>query len=182
MIREKHTEWAKYINFVEDCLNNSVHETTGFNPIEIYKKQKPTRFWDTYFKDFTQGEDEPYSEKIRLCRERIINKAAKRAEKYNEKHKVTKFKVNDLILIKANNVSSAIDRSIAKFFAIYKDPFLISKVYNNNTYAIENSSKKKIGTFHVKDLRRYYARVEGDQAGPAESKTGGEGKKKERKK
>lgn len=172
MIKEKHTEWAKYIDFVQDCLNNSVHETTGFTPMELYKNEKPTRFWDSYLDKYFQLQDElKYDEKLEITKKRIMSKAAKRADTYNKKHKVTKLKVNDLVLMKANNVSSAVNKTIAKFFAIYKGPYIVEKVNNNNTYQLTNFYRKSIGTFHIKDLKKYVS-METDSGCPEEAEGG----------
>ena len=153
MIRNKHTEWAKYINFIEDCFNNTVHEITSFTPLELQKNEKSERFWDKYVDKFiSTNEKLDHKEKVKICFNRIRSKAEKRADEYNKKHKITKLTLNDSVLIKANNMSSAQDKTISKFFSIFKGPYIVAKVHNNNTYLIKNSFNKNIGTFHISSI------------------------------
>ena len=35
-IENKHTEWIDLVPFTQNCINNSVHEITGFTPISLF--------------------------------------------------------------------------------------------------------------------------------------------------
>jgi hypothetical protein len=43
---QSHTEWPRYVNYIEWVLNNTVHESTGFTPNEIFLKTE--RYSPTY--------------------------------------------------------------------------------------------------------------------------------------
>ena len=38
---EKHTKWAIYIQFVQECLNYTVHQSTGFARYHLHFDENP---------------------------------------------------------------------------------------------------------------------------------------------
>ena len=38
---EQHTKWASYVNFVQDCLNYTTHQSTGFTPYTLHFNKDP---------------------------------------------------------------------------------------------------------------------------------------------
>ena len=61
------------------------------------------------------------------AKERIRKFAGQRSEKFNADHKLQSFRVGELILLKALNVSSSIDNTTAKFNRLYNGPFMLTE-------------------------------------------------------
>ena len=91
------------------------------------------------------------------AKERIRKFAEQRTEKFNSEHKLQSFRVGELILLKASNVSSSIDNTTAKFHRLYNGPFMLSELVGKHTYIVTNpNTNKTIGKFHASSLRKYY--------------------------
>lgn len=106
--------------------------------------------------------DVPYETKLQLAHERIRKKGEVRAQKVNKNKTDNCFKEGDMVLVKANNVSDAEDKKIAKFFAIYEGPYVIKKEVGAATYLLmDTTSSRERGKFHACNLKRYlHAREE----------------------
>jgi len=65
-----------------------------------------------------------------------------------------KYSVGQQILVKEHKLSSAEDREIHKFFLLYKGPFTIQSVNENNTIT-ECNDQDIICTYNIKNVKRY---------------------------
>lgn len=74
-------------------MNEVHHDTTEFTPCELQLNQKPKRFWAEWVED--QRIDVPCDFKITLARRNIVRKGKARAVRFNAKHKMCKFKIDD---------------------------------------------------------------------------------------
>ena len=45
LLKAKHSEWAIWIPFIEQCLNNTYHDTIETTPVEAHFNKKPERIW-----------------------------------------------------------------------------------------------------------------------------------------
>lgn len=79
--------------------------STGFSPCEIkliQLKEKPIRFWKNWI---GKNNDElRYNQKLELALKNIKRHGKRRADTYNSTHKTSRFKVGDLVLVKALHV------------------------------------------------------------------------------
>ena len=93
-----------------------------------------------------------------MAEQRIRRKREKHANKLNEKvKKFVNYEINEKVLLKANNISSAEKREVAKFFSNYKGPYVIKKKIHNNTFILKYiDSEKERGEFHARKLKHYY--------------------------
>ena len=122
MVQHKHTAWPSYIEIIQNIINEVYQETTGFTPMEIQLGKKPTRFWQKYISSSNKVNDLSHNEKLFLAESRIKSKRMKANEKVNKSRNVIKFKIQDKVLLKDNNISSKENKQIAKFFEIYSGP------------------------------------------------------------
>lgn len=44
-ISNQHTNWANYIERIQTCINETVHESTVFTPVELHFNRKRVRMW-----------------------------------------------------------------------------------------------------------------------------------------
>ncbi|XP_023289070.1 uncharacterized protein LOC111674111, partial [Orussus abietinus] len=98
LIWEKHQTWINWLQVIQDCINEVHHETTEFTPIEIHLNKKPSRFWKKWLKHEDNTAEPTYETKLKLVRETLEVKGKKRAEKFNQTHKLTNFTVGDKVL------------------------------------------------------------------------------------
>uniref|UniRef100_A0A1B6G9I6 RNA-directed DNA polymerase n=1 Tax=Cuerna arida TaxID=1464854 RepID=A0A1B6G9I6_9HEMI len=152
---QQHRNWARYIPDINNCLNETHHETTGFTPNELHLGQKDARFWERFITNpFII--DLPLERKIYLASQRIKDKQKKRADKLNQHHKVTTFKINDLVLVKSHPLSHALLGETSKLFEVYEGPFKIHRILGASTYIVSPPDKQQeLGPYHVSALKKY---------------------------
>ena len=64
------------------------------------------------------------------------------------------------MLLKANNISSAENKKIAKFFSIYEGPYVIKKRIHNNSFVLRHvDSEIESGEFHARKIKPYYEKT-----------------------
>ena len=91
-----------------------------------------------------------------MARDRTHEFLKRQAKKKNTKTKHFQFSENDLVLVKAQNMSNAGDRKIAKFFHVYEGPYLVKRIIALDTYQlIDYHSNKERGKFHITNLKPY---------------------------
>lgn len=154
-IHGKHSQWASLISYIQDCLNNIVHDTTQFTPFELKFGKRPNRFWEKYFAIETH--DMPYDQKLILVQNRIKKKGKIRADKFNELHKFTEFNIGDSVLVKTNRLSNANKQVTYKFLSIFQGPYIITRKLGIATYEISDHKGKVRGRFHASNIRRYFS-------------------------
>ena len=66
------------------------------------------------------------------------------------------FQPYDLVLVKACNVANAAADKVAKFLALYEDPYKVKKRVARNTYILSNTQiERERGIFHAANLKPY---------------------------
>lgn len=149
----EHTRWAMMVPRIADLLNNVVHESTGFAPVELHYGVTPAPMLREVL-GFPPIEPRANPERLILAKECLLSKAARRAAR--QKVRTMEFKVGDLVLLRANPVSSAVDRQTKKFFLLYEGPYRIKKKIHNATYVLQRvTDDSERGSFHASHLKRY---------------------------
>ncbi|XP_076547390.1 KRAB-A domain-containing protein 2-like [Osmia lignaria lignaria] len=158
----EHSAWVRYVPVIETYCNELYHHSTGYTPLELLKKTYPNRPWDKWIGNSTEREcrDIPPEFKLQLARENMRKKGLRRQERANAGRTAYPYNVGDYVLIKANPISSAADREIAKFFDLYDGPYILSQKKGVATFELrypETGTSR--GTFHVSNLRPYRQRL-----------------------
>ncbi|KAG5869851.1 hypothetical protein JTB14_032843 [Gonioctena quinquepunctata] len=144
---EKHTKWPTMLEFVEGCLNNIINLTTGFtssyvqtgggggqpNPIGKYLKHPEVI-----------ERNLPLESVWELACTNLKSKAKLRADKANKKIKPVEFEIGTQILVRTHYQSSAEERTIKKFFLLYKGPFYILRRAGPNSYVVGDGKGYKV--------------------------------------
>ena len=153
---KKHTEWAKWVPIIQNCMNHTHHDTNEFVPYELHLGQKVERFWEKYI-DIHKVDKTALEQKIFLAEKRIRNKAERRRNKINKNRNILKYKIGDFVLLKALNVSDSYAKLIAKFMSLYEGPYILSKKISSSTYTLINPvNYVERGNFHSSLFRPYY--------------------------
>lgn len=152
----KHTNWVKYLDNIRFWINNTVHETTGYTPHRILfgeEKQLPLG----KLLEFPAGNQYVGTEDmIEIVRKRVRTKAEKRNNKQHNQQKFPIYKENQKVLIKDHRLSSTEDREIKKFFLLFKGPYHVKKVNDNNTLLVQSWDGKEI-LQNIQNVKPYFA-------------------------
>lgn len=154
-VNNNHTNWAKYVERIQTCLNETTHETTEFTPVELHLNKKPERLWKKWIQSDTDTNEISHTEKLCLARERIIHKGRQRKQRHDQQKKFSEFNEGEEVLVIANNISNNENRQIAKFFSIYEGPYEIHRKVGEATYLLTHRNKKERGRFHISKLKPY---------------------------
>lgn len=83
----------------------------------------------------------------------------RRKRRHDRQGPATEFDIGMLVLVRTHRLSSAVDRTLSKFFLLYDGPYLIV-VKHNNAYTVANLHTRRIqGTYNIIHLRRYHTMV-----------------------
>jgi flagellar basal body rod protein FlgB len=67
------------------------------------------------------------------------------------------YTVVQQVLVKEQKLSSAEDREIKKLFLLYRDPYVITEVRDNNTVVIDE--EKKMVTYNNQNIKPYMSSI-----------------------
>lgn len=153
---ENHFEWPRYVSYIEWVLNNTVHESTGYTPQELFLSIEqynplgnvvsfPIRF--------------PLSQrtKLTMAREIQLTHSERRRRRHDKQGTPTSFAVGTLVLVKTHRLSSSVDKCIKKFFLLYEGPYVITGHSKDNAYTLADpDTYRNIGTYNVIHLRPFH--------------------------
>ena len=98
-------------------------------------------------------------QKLMLSAKRIKRKGILRSNKMSQKTNCIKYRVGDLVLVKALNVSDTVAKMIAKFMAIYEGPYIIKEQKQDSSFLLSNIDNfSDRGTFNASSLIPYYVK------------------------
>lgn len=149
-----HKSWATWIVTFEKWLNNVEHLITKQTPENLHFGNNMSEVRASFHLP------QPDSVKIieSEANENIKKAIQKRMQKY-KKHQqlVQTFQINDLVWLKNNQISSAENQQIKKFFPLYVGPFRIKKVIHSDTFLLEHlHTKKERGIFNLEHIKKVY--------------------------
>nr|CAI5850546.1 unnamed protein product [Callosobruchus analis] len=154
---EKHTKWAQYLGQIESCLNEVVHESTGFSPKFLhFGIQTNSRMCEFINPPPNSDARQELTSMWVLAHKKLMTKAERKRTKRQGGLEVV-FKEGDAVLVRQHPLSSAEDSIIKKFCLLYEGPFWVSKVINPNCYEVTDSNGLFAGRHNVKNLKKYIA-------------------------
>jgi len=144
----------KWITNSEFWINHAIHESTGFTPEQVlYGTRSNINIGKNIrFPENTTLPD--HKGIIEIVQTTLKSKAEKQNRQKDRNMKCPKYVVGQQVLIKDHRLSSAEDREILKFFLLYKAPFTIQAVNENNTITVHNE-QDIISTHNQKNVKRY---------------------------
>jgi len=117
---QSHTEWPRYVRYIEWVLNNTVHESTGFTPSEIFLKAD--RYSPIYEAvEYPPKRSDDFMVKLTMAAEVQRTKAEERRIRHDHRGKAVKFLVGEEVLVRTHRSSSAVDHQIRNFLCCMKD-------------------------------------------------------------
>jgi transposase InsO family protein len=152
---KKHTNWPAVLEFVEQCLNNSVHGITEHVPSEVMLGKVNKHFLESVI-EFPQNRQLDHPKCIQLVREKLRSKAEKRKVKFDNKIRPVSFEIGDKVLIKTHHLSNKLNKKIKKFFLLFAGPYEIIEIKMDNAYVVKNTATDEIvGTYNVTQLKKF---------------------------
>lgn len=153
---DKHTKWAEFVPQIEETLNVTVHQSTGFAPLELHFGQSVQDKIHKFVK-FPEAQVPSHQYIITLARENLMKNFKKRKKQQRSVSKV-KLELKDLVLLRVRHLSNALDKVIQKFFHLFEGPYRIIQKIGENAFVLADpeDESKKIGTYNRLNLRKYY--------------------------
>ena len=136
---ERDTRWATQIEFVQDCMNNTTHQSTWFIPFYLHFQK---HLKEQIFELLLRLRRETLSREVQL---RIANEKLERAfeQRCTSQKSLSKIdlKVGDLVLLRVPHLSNAARNEIRKLFHVFEGPDEIVK--QNKCICVEHSERYK---------------------------------------
>jgi transposase InsO family protein len=144
-----HRKWPELLPYIEQWINQSVSQSTGYTPIELMEgKPKPDIFEDLLTKEMEQFPEEETGHQKAL---KAFIKMKQKAEKRNSKRKLGKHvwepQIDDLVLVKQQATSDAAISKSSKFVLPYLGPFKITKITPPATFELRDMNNKLRGVY-----------------------------------
>lgn len=150
----KHTTWVKWLDNIEYWLNNTTHQSTGFTPTQILTGKKPSLYIDRFISLPTNEQTTDVNIIIELAKSRLQKRADQCNRIKDQKKKFPTYQMGQQVLVKEHKLSSGTDKEIHKFFLLYRGPYTISQVHENNTLIItDDQGNSQIQNF--KNVKLY---------------------------
>jgi len=99
--------------------------------------------------------DEPV---VEIVRKKLRSKAESRNKNKDQLKKFRQYRVGQQVLMKEHKLSSAEDNEIHKFFLLYKGPYTITEIYENNTVMLVVQYERAIRC-NMKNIKPYHTMV-----------------------
>ena len=159
---ERHTNWAKHVDFVQDCLNYTTHQSTGVSPFLLHFNKNPR---EKILNLFPRLRRETLSREIQI---QMANERLQRAfnHRCNSQKTVSRvdLAIGDLVLLRVPHLSNAAQNQTHKFFHVYEGPFRLVKQSGPNAFVLslpEDTNNVK-GVFNRLNLRPYHVNSAGN--------------------
>lgn len=167
---DNHDNWDKQIAKIQQAINTSKHEVTGFTPsFLVFGRHIPLS--GNYYKDLNldisvdseiiPGDRNAYAENLKCLKDIFvdvrnkIHKAYERNSKaYNLRKRNISFHVGDHVWRRNRILSSAVDKFTAKLVPKYVH-CIIRKKFSDLVYDLDNIDGTKAGKYHIKDLKPF---------------------------
>lgn len=152
----RHSKWAEFVPKIEQILNITVHQSTGFSPSELHLGT-PIREEIHKVIKFPTNENRPHEYLITLARENMLKNYERRK---SQQKKITRIilEEGDLVLLRVRHLSNALDKVIKKFFHLFEGPYRIQRRIGENAFLLvdKDNHDKEIGVYNRLNLRKYH--------------------------
>jgi hypothetical protein len=151
-----HKKWPEFINHIQNWLNQSVSQSTGYKPTELLPTETKGKLFIEIMKKLPDNPpEEDLLTKVLKAYERAKDRAEKRRNKKTKGKFEWKPQIDDLVLVKSQPISDANKGIIRKFQQTYEGPFLVGEIVNPGLFKIQNKLGESKGLFHISHLKPY---------------------------
>jgi hypothetical protein len=141
---QNHRKWAELLPKIEEWLNTTVADSTGFTPVELLLEAKKSDLFEKILTKSMENlpELETVGNKVMKAYARMRKKARDRRERRKTGNKTWEPKVNEKVLVKAHPTSDAAVGVTAKFIHPYEGPYIITRVIPPSTYELSTTNER----------------------------------------
>jgi transposase InsO family protein len=156
---DRHKEWGKFVDKIENFLNLAYHESLGCSPYEVMWRRKPTREIEEICSFPNEEPEIDYEENLmNRVEKHLLLKARERREWQRRKKsfKCITFSVGDLVLVRNHQLPSSEKGLMKKLFLLYEGPYKIVQNNSPNVYVVGNIISNKVkGVYNTNQLKLY---------------------------
>jgi hypothetical protein len=154
---QNHRKWPELVPKIEEWLNDTVSDATGFAPCELmYGVERPKLFTGLMTHGFEE-EDSQFSrqEKEALVFDRIKRRAEKRHQKKRNGRRKWDPGIGEMVLVEAGNQSDALKGITLKFQRPYDGPYRISRVVTPSIFELVDARGNPRGRYNKRALKKF---------------------------
>jgi len=154
---QNHRKRAELLPKIEEWLNTTVADSTGFIPVELLFQAKKSDLFEKILMKSPENRPEPETigDKVMKAFARMRKKTKDRTERGKTGNKTWRPKVKEKVLVKAQPASDAAVGVTAKFIHPYEGSYIICRMIPPSTYELATTSGKVRGEFNKKSLKIY---------------------------
>ena len=124
-----------FVSRIEDWLNCTTHESTGFMPYELIKGICPQRILEHLFSYPSEGNTIGVGVKLRLANENLLTKGERKTGSTTPKVSGLNMKWLNWYWSR-HDLSNPQEKEIKKFFLLYEGPHEINQIKMDNAYVL----------------------------------------------
>lgn len=171
-VSERHGNWDEHIQKFALALRTMVNKSTQVTPsllnlgreiqlpIDRSLQVGNSALDDNSVLNSLKEMPKSLLEVINWVRNNIINAHAQNKVIYDKSHREVTYKIDDMVLMRNNQVSSAEKHVTAKLLPKWVGPYRICKVISPLTYILDLPKSCKLNNKrHVSDLKPYFQRL-----------------------
>nr|CAI5818914.1 unnamed protein product [Callosobruchus analis] len=153
---EKHSRWAYVLDFVEECLNTAISDSTGYSPRYLHSGETVEHPVTRFINFPVETTVKPSLQQLwMLAHDRMSKNAKRRAIKHSGKITPIEFREGDKVLVRTHMQSCAEDKTIKKFFYLYTGPYWILRKAGPNCYILRDGEGKELPKQNIINLKGY---------------------------
>jgi hypothetical protein len=154
---QNHRKWAELLPKIEEWLNANVADSTGFTPVKLLFETKKPDLLERILNKSPENlpEEETIASKVMKAYARMKKKASVRKERKKAGNKIWEPKVNEQVLVRAQQTSDAATGVTAEFIHPYEGQYIIYRVIPPSTYELSTTKGRIRGEFNKRDLKLY---------------------------
>lgn len=164
-VDDDHKSWDQHLCEISLALRNNISDSSGFSPAQLNLGRQlrvpgePYRRLDVDPSVVVSPKAHFDQLKSTLCQnyykavEKIKKASARQANAYNLRRRPCEFKVNQWVLRKNQQLSSAANDFAQKLASTFVGPFLIKAQTAPNIFQLVDSTGKDKGIWNAKDLK-----------------------------
>ncbi|XP_052744484.1 retrovirus-related Pol polyprotein from transposon 412 isoform X2 [Bicyclus anynana] len=163
-VEEDHRTWDLNLRKIQFAINSAINESTGFSPFFLVHAREPVINGDFYLdtqseykvampRDEYAGKFGCMEEIYDSVRKKLLEAHARNAQYYNRRRRNARFAVGDWVWKTTYTQSDAQKFKMAKLAPKYEKCKIV-KVLSPLVYELERKDGTKIGSWHIKDLKR----------------------------
>ena len=147
-------DWEEYIHCVEIAYNSSVHDSTGFSPMELDTGRTMKLTWDTLKQTVASSDAAHYTQKLIDASDRLKQAQSCQKTHADQRRRDVVFDVGQEVLLRTKDIRTATNPIWNKLSKPYAGPFKVTSVGSHDVYELDLGPQwKGCRKFHASRLK-----------------------------